>query len=120
MTELKKKRQQERIDARDKAIADGVLEEELPSLDPPADEEEDPEAPKLEEMINEKKEKLLQQHEADTARIEELYTQFIEELKIPAFQINGEASKQIVNDRIGTALHPFLDLENRINLFEKH
>jgi len=31
----------------------------LPSLDPPADEEEDPEAPKLEEMINEKKEKLL-------------------------------------------------------------
>ena len=57
----------------------------MPSLDPPADEEEDPEAPKLEEMINEKKEKLLQQHEADIQKVEELFQQFNEELKIPAF-----------------------------------
>jgi adenylate/nucleoside-diphosphate kinase len=49
------------VDARKKAVEDGVPEEELPSLDPPeGGDEEDPEAPKLEEMINEKKEKYVQ------------------------------------------------------------
>jgi len=35
-------------------------EEEWPSLNPPDGEDEDPEAPKLEEMLNEKKDKLVQ------------------------------------------------------------
>lgn len=57
MEELRQKRYQERVDARNKAIEEGA--EELPSLEAPPGEEEDPEAPKLDEMLKEQKDKLL-------------------------------------------------------------
>ena len=47
-------------------------EEELPSLDAPAEEAEDPEAPRLEEMLKEGRDKLIAQFEADVAKIEDL------------------------------------------------
>ena len=57
MNELIQKRTEERAAARKKAQDDGVPEEEWPPLE--GNDEEDAEAPKLEEMLNEKKEKLI-------------------------------------------------------------
>ena len=120
MEDLKSRREQERLEARKKAIEDGVPDEELPSLNPPeGGDEEDPEAPKLEEMINEKKEKLIQQHESDSAKVDELFTQFIEELKIPAVTINSDATIQAVTDRIVTSLQPYLEPVERANILER-
>lgn len=58
MEELKKKRHQERVEAQQKAMEERAAAEdpetvEIPSLDAPAGEEEDPEAPKLDEMLKE-------------------------------------------------------------------
>jgi adenylate/nucleoside-diphosphate kinase len=93
MAALKSRRQQERDEARQKAIDEALPEEEWPSAAPPeGGDEEDPEAPKLEEMLNEKKEKLVAQYEADLARLDELFTLFTEELKIPSNMVNGDGT----------------------------
>lgn len=121
MEELRERRRQERVEARQKAIEEGVPEEELPSLEPAeGEEEEDPEAPKLDEMINEQKEKLLQQYESDVAKIEELFAQVSEELKINAYIVSGEGQRADVNDRIRNILDEVIDQEVRRNLLEKH
>lgn len=86
---------------------------------PEGGDEEDLEAPKLEEMLNEKKEKLIQQHEADSSRVEELCAQFLEELKIPAVIISTDTTIQKVTDRIVTALQPYLDRVERENMLER-
>ncbi|CAD8103243.1 unnamed protein product [Paramecium sonneborni] len=116
MEELRQKRYQERVEARNKAIEEGA--EELPSLEAPPGEEEDPEAPKLEEMLKEQKDKLLQQHEADMARIEELQRQF-EELKINAVIISTDTNIENVTERITSQLENVMDREYRENMLEK-
>ena len=71
-------------------------------------------------MLNEKKDKLILQYEGDLTKLEELYTLFFEELKIPSYMINGDASIKQVRDRISNALNPIMDELERSNMLERH
>lgn len=70
-------------------------------------------------MLQERKDKLTQQHESDSARLDELYNQFIDELKVPAVTISTDTTIQAVTDRIVTALHPYMDALERANMLER-
>jgi len=79
--------------------------------------EEDPEAPKLEEMINEQKEKLLKRREEDSLKIEEFSEKF-KTANIPIFEIKADDDIQQVFKAIIWEIKVFL--ENRENLLEKN
>ena len=72
----------------------------MPPEEPePEVEEEDPDAPKLEDMINERREKLQQQWDADVAKIEEL-TETFKILNIPVIPIEANRDMKAVFDRV--------------------
>ena len=106
---LKAKRAKEREEAKKQALLEkmaarqeaGVGEEEEANPDegeiieeePPYNVEEDPEAPKLEEMLNEKRDKLLQRREADSSKLEELMEGF-GNLGIKVVNIDGGSNRR--------------------------
>eukprot|EP00828_Plagiopyla_frontata_P023696 TRINITY_DN3029_c0_g1_i10.p1 TRINITY_DN3029_c0_g1~~TRINITY_DN3029_c0_g1_i10.p1 ORF type:complete len:1472 (-),score=263.93 TRINITY_DN3029_c0_g1_i10:1139-5554(-) len=81
------------------------------------EEEEDPDAPKLEEMIQEKKDKLQQQREADLAKIEDYAEQF-KAIQVPVIIIDADRNIESVFKNICSELKQ--TLENRSNLIEKN
>jgi adenylate/nucleoside-diphosphate kinase len=114
MEKRKKEKQLEREQARELAIQNG---EEIPEDDGQLPvEEDDPDAPKLDEMIQEKEKKLKEQREADNEKIEEMKNKFEEE-KIPLIMIECDRDIENVFKNICHELKPFL--EKRDNIIEK-
>lgn len=84
----------------------------------PGNEEEDPEAPKLDDMLKEQRDKLLQQHEGDLAKLEDLQRTF-EELKIAVRLISSDTTVENVTERLRFEIDPIVDDEQRRNMLEK-
>eukprot|EP00825_Cyclidium_porcatum_P011085 TRINITY_DN1566_c0_g1_i6.p1 TRINITY_DN1566_c0_g1~~TRINITY_DN1566_c0_g1_i6.p1 ORF type:complete len:1401 (+),score=376.97 TRINITY_DN1566_c0_g1_i6:144-4346(+) len=116
MEERKLQKQKEREEARKKAQEDG---EELPPEDTQNQpvEEEDPDAPNLEEMKNQKKEKLQQQRESDNSKVDEVAEGF-EQLGVPKIVIEADRPSDKVFEKILFSLRG--NLEMRENLLEKY
>lgn len=120
--ERKAQRQKEREEAKKKAKEEGG-EDQPPEENPDNQdqqqpvEEEDPEAPNLEEMKNQKKEKLQQQRESDNAKVDEL-TEALNALGTQTVVIDADRSSEKVLEKILFLLRN--NLEMRENMLEKH
>ena len=90
---------------------EGRLEEFVPDNEPGAD------WPNVEQSVEEKKKSILEKLDNELATLDNLYTAFKENYKIPCKIIFGDADIQTIYDRINFWLKPFL--ERRENLIEK-
>ena len=128
INELKKKRDLEKQEAKrlakEQALENGEGEGE--GEEPPQEQEEepeppieeDPEAPKLEEMLNEQRDKFLQRREADIAKIDELVEGFTA-ANIPVLTLDADRDIMSVFKGLVWDLKNFLEgRENKLEKFQ--
>lgn len=115
LDELRNKRIAERKAERDKLVESG--EENIPEEEPLGPIEEDPEAPKLEEMIAEQRDKFLKRREDDLAKLEELSEKF-KGANIPVVSIEADLPVPQVFKSLVWELKTVL--EGREDLLERH
>lgn len=80
-------------------------------------EEEDPDIPKLEELIAQKEEALKAQREGDSAKLEE-FTEAFKSWGVEVINIKCEREIKHVTDRINYLVKPII--EDRISRWEKN
>lgn len=117
LDELKKKREDEKRQAKQQIIDSGEEAPQEQEEEPEAPIEEDPEAPKLEEMLSEQRDKFLQRREGDLSKIEEMIEGFTA-AGVPVVTIETDRDIQNVFKAIIWELKNFL--ESRENKLEKH